>query len=38
MWNPAAELEVIEGADHFYTGKISTLKSVLSRLIGRFQG
>lgn len=37
MWNPAAELEVIEGADHFYTGKIGTLKSMLSRLIGRFQ-
>jgi alpha/beta superfamily hydrolase len=34
VWNPAAGFEVIEGADHFYTGKIDTLKSVLSHLIG----
>jgi len=32
-WNPEARLEVIEGADHFYSGKIGQLKSVLSRLI-----
>ena len=33
-WNPAAHFEVIEGADHFYFGRIDTLYSVLSRVIG----
>ena len=33
-WNPAALLEIIDGADHFYSGKIEILESVLSRLIG----
>ena len=32
-WNPKAHFEVIEGADHFYTGKIDSLKSILSRFI-----
>jgi len=32
-WNPKAHFEVIEGADHFYTGKIESLKSTLSRFI-----
>jgi alpha/beta superfamily hydrolase len=32
-WNPAALLEVIDGADHFYSGKTDILESVLSRLI-----
>ncbi len=32
-WNPEARLEVIEGADHFYSGRIDTLKSALSRFI-----
>jgi len=32
-WNTKAHLEVIEGADHFYTGKIGSLKSTLSRFI-----
>lgn len=32
-WNPSALLEVIDGADHFYSGKIDILESVLSRLI-----
>jgi alpha/beta superfamily hydrolase len=32
-WNPKAHLEVIKGADHFYTGKIGPLKSALSRFI-----
>jgi len=32
-WNQKAHLEVIEGADHFYTGKIGSLKSTLSRFI-----
>jgi len=32
-WNPKAHLEVIEGADHFYTGKIGSLKATLSRFI-----
>ena len=29
-WNPEAKLEVIEGADHFYTGHLKTIVSVLS--------
>lgn len=33
IWNPKAHFEVIEGADHFYTDKISSLKSVLTRYI-----
>lgn len=33
IWNSKAYLEVIEGADHFYTGKIGTLRSTLSHLI-----
>lgn len=33
-WNSEAHFEVIEGADHFYSGKIDTLENVLSRLIG----
>ncbi len=32
-WNPGAHFEVIDGADHFYSGRIDTLNSVLSRLI-----
>ena len=32
-WNPSALFEVIAGADHFYSGKIDILESVLSRLI-----
>ena len=32
-WNPAAVLEIIDGADHFYSGKTDILESVLSRLI-----
>jgi alpha/beta superfamily hydrolase len=32
-WNPAALLEVIDAADHFYSGKIDILESVLSRLL-----
>ena len=33
IWNPKANFEVIEGADHFYTGRIDSLKSILSRFI-----
>ncbi len=33
VWNPKAHFEVIEGADHFYTGKIDSLKAILSRSI-----
>jgi len=33
VWNPKAHFEVIEGADHFYTGRIDSLKSILSRFI-----
>jgi alpha/beta superfamily hydrolase len=32
-WNPAALLEIIDGADHFYSDKTDILESVLSRLI-----
>jgi len=32
-WNPEIRFEVIEGADHFYSGRIGQLDSVLSRLI-----
>jgi len=32
-WNPKVHFELIEGADHFYTGKIDSLKSILSRFI-----
>jgi len=30
IWNPSARLEVISGADHFYSGHTDTLESVLS--------
>lgn len=33
-WNPEVRFEVIEGADHFYSGRIGILKTVLSRIIG----
>jgi alpha/beta superfamily hydrolase len=33
VWNPKAYFEVIEGADHFYTDRIDSLKSILSRFI-----
>ena len=33
LWNPEARFEVIERADHFYFGRIDSLKSVLSRLL-----
>ncbi|UCG99958.1 MAG: alpha/beta hydrolase [Deltaproteobacteria bacterium] len=32
-WNPGARFEVIEGADHFYSGMIDALKSLLCHLI-----
>jgi len=32
-WNPKAHLEIIKGADHFYTGCLSELESVLSSRI-----
>jgi len=28
-WNPTARLEIIKGADHFYSGHIDRLKSIL---------
>jgi alpha/beta superfamily hydrolase len=28
-WNPTARLEIINGADHFYSGHIDQLKSIL---------
>jgi len=30
QWNPEAALEVIEGADHFYTGYLKKLEEILS--------
>ena len=30
IWNPKAQLEVIDGADHFYSGCLDELESVLS--------
>ncbi|MDY6790692.1 MAG: alpha/beta fold hydrolase [Thermodesulfobacteriota bacterium] len=30
LWNPTAHLEIITGADHFYTGCLGELESVLS--------
>jgi uncharacterized protein len=32
-WNSKAHFEVIESADHFYSGKIETLNSILSLLL-----
>jgi alpha/beta superfamily hydrolase len=32
-WNPSAHFEIIKGADHFYSARSDTLRSVLSRLI-----
>jgi len=29
-WNPHARLDVIEGADHFYTGNLAKLKAILA--------
>jgi uncharacterized protein len=34
-WNPEARFEVIESADHFYSGEIKTLNSVLSLLLDK---
>jgi len=33
VWNPEADFHIVEGADHFYSGKIHALKSMLSRSI-----
>ncbi|RPH51859.1 MAG: alpha/beta hydrolase [Desulfobacteraceae bacterium] len=33
QWNPEAALEVIEGADHFYTGYLKKLEEILSQHI-----
>lgn len=32
-WNPAAVLEIVEGADHFYLGHLDALQEVLERYI-----
>ncbi|HUU40533.1 MAG TPA: hypothetical protein VMW42_06320 [Desulfatiglandales bacterium] len=32
-WNPDARFEAIEHANHFYSGRIDALKSILSRLL-----
>jgi alpha/beta superfamily hydrolase len=32
-WSPTAELKVIEGADHFYTGKLGELQGVLQEFL-----
>jgi alpha/beta superfamily hydrolase len=33
-WSPTAELKVIEGADHFYSGKLEELQGVLREFLG----
>jgi alpha/beta superfamily hydrolase len=33
VWNPEADLKIIEGADHFYTGKTAELKAILSAFL-----
>jgi alpha/beta superfamily hydrolase len=33
QWNPEASLEVIKGADHFYTGYLKKLEEILSQHI-----
>jgi alpha/beta superfamily hydrolase len=38
-WSPAAELKVIEGADHFYSGKLGELQGALREFLeGRGEG
>jgi len=31
-WNPTARLEIIKGADHFYSGRLNQLKTILKAL------
>ena len=33
-WNPAAALQVLPDADHFYTGSLKTLEDTLAKHIG----
>ena len=32
-WNPEAEFEIIDGCDHFYSGHLKVLKSILIRYL-----
>lgn len=32
-WNPDAQLEIIDGCDHFYSGHLGSLQSVLTRFL-----
>lgn len=32
-WNPKADLKVIEGADHFYMGKIGEVKAIIGEFL-----
>ncbi len=34
-WNPDAELEIIDGADHFYMGRLDALKRILTSAVRR---
>jgi len=32
-WNPDAQFEVIDGCDHFYSGYLEELESILDRYL-----
>ncbi len=32
-WNPAAQFEIIDGCDHFYSGHLDRLQSILTRYL-----
>ena len=32
-WNPKAQFEIIEGCDHFYSGHLDRLQSILTRYL-----
>ncbi len=38
IWNPGAALEVIAGADHFYTGALEALAATVGRTLRSLQG
>lgn len=33
-WNPLARLEIVQGADHFYSGKLPELRRILDQFLG----
>jgi alpha/beta superfamily hydrolase len=32
-WNPDAQFEIIDGCDHFYSGQLDRLQSILTRYL-----